>query len=59
MSNVAKLAAAGLVQPDQLSDEHKDIIENHLSAEEVDALLSVQTKLGGVGSMHGPTTNVF
>jgi hypothetical protein len=52
MSNVDKLVEAGLVDPSQLSDEHREIIENELTIEEIDALVSVQHKLGDDGSMH-------
>ena len=52
MSNVSKLSDAGLIDPSQLSDEHKDIIENQLSDDEVTSLISVQNKFGGVGTMH-------
>ena len=52
MSNVEKLADAGLVEPSRLSEEHRNIIENELTDEEIDALVSVQHKLGDEGSMH-------
>ncbi len=59
MSHVDTLAEAGLVDPSQLSQEHKDIIDNQVSDAEVSALVSVQAKLGGAGSMHGPHSSVF
>jgi hypothetical protein len=54
MSNVDRLAEANLIDPERLSDEERDIIENQLTVEEVDSLLSVQDKFGGRGSMHQP-----
>lgn len=63
MSNVQRLAEVGLVHPGYLTPEQRDIIENQMTNEEIDSLLSVQQKLGGVGSMHGtevcPTCAVF
>ena len=59
MSNVEKLAEAGLVDPSQLSDEHREIIENELTEEEISALVSVQHKLGDEGSMHGASGIFF
>ena len=52
MTNLEKLAEAGLLEPDQVSDSHKDIINNELSDAEVDGLISAHQKLGGGGSMH-------
>ena len=59
MSNVDKLADAGLVDPGRLSDEHRDIIENQLSEEEITVLVSVQHKFDDAGSMHAASGVVF
>jgi hypothetical protein len=62
MSNVDKLAAAGLLDPGRVSDEQQGIINNDLSDAEVDALISSHQKLGGEGSMHSgddPGASVF
>lgn len=59
MSNVDTLASVGLVDKAKLSKEHQEIIDTQVTAAEVDALVSVQKKLGGDGSMQGPHSSVF
>jgi hypothetical protein len=65
MTNLDRLAKAGLLDPKQVSQAHQDIINNQLSNEEVSALISTQQKFGGQGSMHcvtpgeNPRTAVF
>jgi len=53
MSNVDKLVDAGLVDRDRLEEWQVRIIEEELSDGEIDALVSVQQKFGGAGTMHG------
>ncbi len=62
MSNVQRLADAGLLDPARVPDHQKAVIENDLSDAEVDALISSHQKLGGEGSMHSgddPNSSVF
>jgi hypothetical protein len=47
--SVEKLAAAGLLDPKQLTKEHRDAV-NKLTPQEVDALISAKQKLGGKNS---------
>ena len=56
MTNLEKLAKAGLVDPKRVSQAHQDVINNQLSNEEVSALISTQQKFGGQGSMHCEAT---
>jgi hypothetical protein len=44
MSNVDRLAKAGVLNPDVLSPEHKDFINHELTAEEVNDLIKVGEK---------------
>jgi hypothetical protein len=53
MTNVERLATVGIVHPGHLTDEHVDVINNQMTDQEIDALLSTHAKLGGVGTMHG------
>jgi hypothetical protein len=53
MSNLDRLVDAGLVDPERLQEEQARIIEEELSDAEIDALVSVQRKFGGAGTMHG------
>jgi hypothetical protein len=54
MSNVDRLADANLIDPRRLNERDRQVIENELTNEEVESLLSVQEKFGGRGSMHPP-----
>jgi hypothetical protein len=53
MTNVERLAQVGMLHPGHISDEQTDIINNQMSDQEIEALLSTHAKLGGVGTMHG------
>lgn len=46
MSNVKKLEQAGVIDASNLTTKHKRAI-NGLSEDEVDALISIKSKLGG------------
>jgi hypothetical protein len=44
MSNVERLHQAGILNPDALSDDQKDFINQGLTTEEVEDLIKVGTK---------------
>jgi hypothetical protein len=45
MSKVKKLVDAGLVDEQELTDEHKQTIENEITTEEIEILLQVGKKM--------------
>ncbi len=52
MSNVERLTQAGILNPDALSPEQKDFIDQELTAEEVDDLIKVGQKLSNYCRTH-------
>jgi hypothetical protein len=47
MSNVKKLVDAGLVDEKELTDEHKQTIEQEITTEEIDIIIRVGQKMKG------------
>lgn len=53
MSNVDRLSHAGVLDPDALSEEHKDFINRELTHEEVEHLIKGGHKLAAYARRHG------
>jgi len=47
MSKVKKLVDAGLLDEQELTDEHKQVIENEITIEEIDIIIRVGKKVSG------------
>jgi hypothetical protein len=52
VSNVDRLAQVGLIKKNELTEEHKKIIDDELTTEEIDALIRVRNKFNQECSMH-------
>ena len=52
MSNVDRLSQAGLLDPDALSSDHKDFINQELTSEEVESLIKGGQKLANYARHH-------